>query len=38
MKLTVTPFDVKSIEELSSKGADVFIVGNDKFANRLLLQ
>ena len=36
MKLAVTPFSVSSIEKLSEKGADIFILGNEKYANRLV--
>ena len=36
MKIAVTPFDVLSIKELSKSGADIFIIGNDKYANRLV--
>lgn len=36
MKLAVTPFNVISIKELSECGADIFILGNDQYANRLV--
>jgi putative protease len=36
MKIAVTPFDVNSINKLSENGAEIFIVGNDKYANRLV--
>lgn len=36
MKIAVTPFSVSSIEKLSEKGADIFILGNEKYANRLV--
>lgn len=36
MKLAVTPFTVSSIQPLSESGADIFILGNDKYANRLV--
>jgi len=36
MKISVTPFNVLSIKELSDKGADVFILGNSEYANRLV--
>ena len=36
MKLAVTPFNVKSIVKLSEAGADVFIIGNEIYANRLV--
>jgi len=36
MKIAVTPFDVLSIKELAVVGADIFILGNDEFANRLV--
>ena len=35
MELAVTPFNVNSIRELSENGADIFIIGNKQFANRL---
>ncbi len=35
MKLAVTPYTVENIEELSNSGADIFIIGNHQFANRL---
>ncbi len=35
MKLAVTPYRVEDIKELSEAGADIFIIGNTKFANRL---
>ena len=36
MKLAVTPIGLNGIEELSSNGADVFLIGNSSFANRLV--
>jgi putative protease len=36
MKFAVTPFNVSSIKPLSKSGADIFIIGNEKFANRLV--
>ncbi|AIO19516.1 Peptidase family U32 [Candidatus Izimaplasma bacterium HR1] len=36
MKLAVTPFHTNNINKLANKGADVFILGNDKYANRLV--
>ena len=36
MKITVTPFHVKNIKTLAKEGAEVFILGNDNFANRLV--
>lgn len=36
MKIAVTPFSVSSIEKLSKEGADIFILGNEKYANRLV--
>ena len=36
MKLAVTPFTVSSIKQLSDAGADVFIIGNEAYANRLV--
>lgn len=36
MKLAVTPFQVYDIQTLANKGADVFILGNDTYANRLV--
>ena len=36
MKLAVTPFSLQSIDELASKGADIFILGNEEYANRLV--
>ncbi len=36
MKIAVTPFNVSSIKLLSEHGADIFILGNDEFANRLV--
>lgn len=36
MKLAVTPFNVPSIKDLALHGADVFIIGNNKTANRLV--
>lgn len=35
MKLAVTPLGVESITSLSNIGADVFLIGNSSFANRL---
>ena len=36
MKIAVTPFNIVSIKELSNCGADIFILGNDEYANRLV--
>lgn len=36
MKLAVTPFNIPSIKQLAQKGADIFIIGNNKTANRLV--
>jgi putative protease len=36
MKLAVTPFNLSSIKQLSQSGADVFILGNEDYANRLV--
>ena len=36
MKLAVTPFNAICIKELSECGADIFILGNDQYANRLV--
>lgn len=36
MKIAVTPFNLLSINELARVGADIFILGNDEFANRLV--
>ena len=36
MKLAVTPFDLVSIKELAQAGAEIFILGNDEHANRLV--
>lgn len=36
MKLAVQPFHLSNIKQLSNQGADVFIIGNDKYANRLV--
>ena len=36
MKIAVTPFNVDSINELSDNGADIFILGNSEYANRLV--
>ena len=36
MKLCVTPFQVEDITTLANAGADIFIVGNKEFANRLV--
>lgn len=36
MKIAVTPFSVSSISKLSKEGADIFILGNEKYANRLV--
>lgn len=36
MDIAVTPFNTLSIEKLSALGADAFIVGNEKYANRLV--
>ncbi|MCK5762100.1 MAG: U32 family peptidase, partial [Candidatus Izimaplasma sp.] len=37
MKIAVTPFNVASISELSKNGADIFIIGNEEYANRLVI-
>lgn len=36
MKLAVSPFHIQNIEKLAKNGAEIFILGNDKFANRLV--
>ncbi len=36
MKIAVTPFNLTSIKQLSEKGADIFILGMEQFANRLV--
>jgi len=36
MKLAVTPIGVNGIKKLSESGADIFLVGNSSFANRLV--
>lgn len=36
MKLAVTPFGLGGIEELSSNGTDIFLVGNKNYGNRLV--
>ena len=36
MDIAVTPFNAQNIEKLSALGADTFIIGNEKFANRLV--
>ena len=36
MKIAVTPLNLSSIKELAAVGADVFILGNDEYANRLV--
>ena len=36
MKIAVTPFNLLSIKELSSSGADIFILGNEEYANRMV--
>ncbi len=36
MKLTVNPFHVSNIKKLAKNGAEVFILGNEKYANRLV--
>ena len=36
MKIAVTPFNVGSIQELAAVGTDIFILGNDEYANRLV--
>ena len=36
MRIAVTPFDVESIHVLSENGADIFIIGNEQYANRLV--
>lgn len=36
LKLAVTPFNVSSIERLSKAGADIFIIGNEEYANRIV--
>ncbi len=35
MKIAITPIGLTGIKELSSNGADIFLVGNSSFANRL---
>ena len=36
MKLAVTPYNIETIKALSEGGADIFIIGNHQFANRLV--
>ena len=36
MKLAVTPIGLSGIEELSSNGTDIFLIGNSSFGNRLV--
>ncbi|KFZ27179.1 MAG: Peptidase family U32 [Candidatus Izimaplasma bacterium HR2] len=36
MKIAVTPLGVKGIEGLSANGADIFLIGNSSFGNRLV--
>jgi putative protease len=36
MKIAVTPYNKSSIEKLSNVGADIFIIGNEEYANRLV--
>ena len=36
MKLAVTPFGLSNIRELSLSGTDIFLIGNESFANRLV--
>jgi putative protease len=36
MKIAVTPFNISSITELAKAGADIFIAGNEEYANRLV--
>ncbi len=36
MKLAVTPFNISSIKPLANAGADIFMLGNEQFANRLV--
>ena len=36
MKIAITPFGLEGIEELSSNGADIFLIGNNSFGNRLV--
>lgn len=36
MKLAVTPIGVDGIQKLSESGADIFLLGNNTFANRLV--
>lgn len=36
MDIAVTPFNIESIKNLSALGADTFIIGNEKFSNRLV--
>lgn len=36
MRIAVTPFEIKNIEKLAISGADIFILGNDEFASRLV--
>lgn len=35
MKFAITPFSIESIRDLSHVGADIFIIGNQDFSNRL---
>jgi len=36
MKIAVTPHNIHSIKELAQNHADIFIIGNEKYANRLV--
>ena len=36
MKIAVTPFSIQSIPKLMESGADIFIMGNEEYANRLV--
>ena len=36
LKIAVTPFNVPSIRKLANSGADIFIIGNEEYANRLV--
>lgn len=36
MNIAVTPFSIQSIPKLMESGADIFIMGNEEYANRLV--
>lgn len=36
MKIAITPIGLSGIEKLSTKGADIFLIGNATFGNRLV--